>query len=267
MLFKRNVSFLVISCVLLISCQLFGQDSPGYMYLDEEEDSGEDIYTGFVVVSGELIHPPYILSIIEDTVCINEIRVDPPRFTEMYDTTRTDTAIMISEMTERCKEDFLDYFHQYGGDQAMTMIEEKYKDNPLISNMGVWRDEKGHYFISFHHVTGDIGNVDLRFYKEVGDSLIEDRPVDSPEFIASQNAKRVNNIKTVLRKGVVIFFDRGSTIIFREGEMATVMSTLTMFANDELTYDQALAAFSEGRISIVAKRILDDVAQHKDSWK
>ena len=137
---KMICRILVIFCVCTAIISLYAQEETTPMYLDDKggELEGETIYTGKVIAYGELLEPPYIVELKNDTIWINEVPYSPvkQKGSQKWDKQGEDESwVHKHNLMQELNNKYEEYTIEHGEDSAKTIIKADYKDHPLISEL------------------------------------------------------------------------------------------------------------------------------------
>lgn len=129
-------------CIIGVCCvPIFANAQENLPPVDASKDKGEvdqGINTGYVVVYGKLLKPPYYVRFENDTIWINDVFVYPkvrdpnplPPKTPWY---RLDDQER--ELVTSIRDTYENYREDYGEHQAYDMIVTEFQTNPLLSSM------------------------------------------------------------------------------------------------------------------------------------
>jgi len=158
---KRLVALLIIFLVSSMALCVYAQEPPAYMYLKEQPKKAESdstfsdtIYTGTVILYGELVPPPYIVEFKNDTAWINHIPFNPP--IQIWTEPKQEVPESYrgrSELEHRLYQDFIHLLESHDEAIACTLLVHRYLPDTSISRISFGNNKR--YIPSVHLVFTD----------------------------------------------------------------------------------------------------------------
>ena len=278
----NNVSFMLvlILILLMISLEVSAQEEP-YMYYKESDkgDSAVVIDTGYVVINGVLLRPPFYMELKNDTIWINNVAASPampypgpvwshplcPRFS-LQDKLDSSQKKLVSDMKSKYKE----YNKEFGEKKAQEMIISEYQAHSLISSLIFRKSEINAYFklVFSDSLRYDVvvwSDTTKKRRRNVIHVPMETVSLDTLEALKEARKRRAlhGNFRAFqndLHRGDMLVLARG--LISVKGSKG-ILETVERIKSGELTQQEGIAQLREyGCMPDEAIMIIDNV----DSW-
>jgi hypothetical protein len=269
---KPMVGMLVVLCVGMMAFSVQAQEEPAYMYLKEqpkpaESDStlSDTIYTGKVIVYGEMLQPPYIVEFKKDTLWVNNIPVNPtitPWHEEPPKRTWT------GEISDSCFADYYSFRPHHTLQETKRMILEKYMANPLVDSI-IFQPDHGEFTaILFQFTNGWKGGIEVHKLGPDGKFLPSAMDVRrlSPEQKAAMREGEGKWARSELRKGSLVVFSRVFYTAKSSGmDMNLFVDCLRRIAIGQISVEQAKVEYP--KLLPDADSFWEEFEHNEDTWK
>jgi len=243
---KRVIGPLIFIWVGMMTLCLRAQEKPAYMYLGEEAKSGESqlesdtIYTGKVILYGELIPPPYIVEFKNDTAWINNIPFDPPiRIWTEPPHEVPESYRRESELKRRLYQDFLHLLESHDEAIACTLLVHRYLPDTLISRISFGK--RGDYIPNVHveFSTGHVSNITDRGRKGSDGKICFELFGVSQEEIVEGRRREADRLRTELRLADLKIISNGYyKLVTSNTEQEILLGALRQIARGEAAFEE-----------------------------
>ena len=279
-----NVSYMLvfIFILLMIALEVSAQEE-SYMYYKESDkgDSAVVIDTGYVVINGVLLRPPFYMELKNDTIWINGVAADPalpytgpiqshplyPRLSFQHKLDSSQKELM-SEIEDKYKK----YNEEYGEARAQEMILSEYQSHTLLSSLTFHEKELYSYF---KLVFQDQDNVRHHIFVKTDTVKIRRRNVihvpmepASPDTLETWKKARKRSALHGNFRAFQHDLQRGDMLVLARGLISVkgskgILETVDRIKIGELTQQEGIAQLREyGCMPDEAIMIIDNV----DSW-
>ena len=268
--YQKIMVFSWVICSLVVITELFAQEEPTPMYLDDKGGEGEvdTIYTGLAIIYGEKVDPPYYVEFKNDTAWVNCIPVYPMIKTYYEEPLILHESEFRNEQRELSKsivEEYVENHNNLGEEQAIGIIKEKYESNALISQIEFEKRDNTVSCIRIEYTDGNMSNMGLSEWRSQ-DGKILSEPVPMMEN-RSEGAKRYAQlIAKSLKKGAFHIIGFGYEMVGQPGDdQMALYGYLEDIAAGTITREQAIKERQNALFRYDA--FWKEFELKKESWK